>query len=332
MASKGYHGIVHDERCTQLAPKTWTPFRTAWVLLKIVEAVLPGTQSTPLSNDTGMLKRFRAHFAGFTKNFACACAIFVAGLFYESAGLLVAAPAGHPNRQLWDEEQVLASLHWVRGLSTKTDRSRSSEPSCVLVRGSNLIQHIIWQTDKSNSLYNINELGMNWQEFSWNKTSLLTGSPAQRTTLCFVHDFECVQSPGFRRFCFFELEPHRQHCFRVCRASIGGMCVPTISGKNTTDFPQGPRDIRQLTQILRTPRLSAKKGDVSIQVGCFVTTTARTSGFERERESIYHHSIFGHFETVFSYVLLAFCMHCWIYFSTHEIVHFQGVEEIYIYI
>ena len=70
------------------------------------------------------------------------------------------------------------------------------------------------------------------------------------------------------------------------------MCVPTISGKNTTDFPQGPRDIRQLTQILRTPRLSAKKGDVSIQVGCFVTTTARTSGFEREREREYLSSLY----------------------------------------
>ena len=90
-----------------------------------------------------------------------------------------------------------------------------------------------------------------------------------------------------------------------------------------------------ILQISKQLRENEGQDDVSVAVAWFgapsrhcIYSTARTSGSQREgKRSIYNHSIFGTFDTLFSYVLLAFCKHCQIHVSTLEIVQFQGVEK-----
>ena len=63
--------------------------------------------------------------------------------------------------------------------------------------------------------------------------------------------------------------------------------------------------------------------------GRFATTTAGTSGSQRGgKRSIYNHSIFAFFDTLFIHSLLACCRHCWIYFLTSlELYMFQGARN-----
>ena len=78
----------------------------------------------------------------------------------------------------------------------------------------------------------------------------------------------------------------------------------------------------------------APQGQGSFEdIGRFATTTARTSGFQREgKRSVYNRSNFGSFDTLFSYVLLETCKHCLIMlklnllFDPFQTLHLQGSQ------